>query len=70
MLAVGGGLISQLPGVLSVKTDAKKFESTSAVSSFVSVSIPFGFIKAGIGSLMVVYGAHVTPELIRISFNF
>ena len=61
MLAVGGGLISQLPGVSSVKTDAKKFES---------VSIPFGFIKAGIGSLMVVYGAHVTPELIRISFNF
>ena len=55
MLAVGGGLISQLHGVSSVKTDAKKFESTSAFSSSVSVSIPFGFFKAGIASLMVVF---------------
>ena len=55
MLAVGGGLISQLPGGSSVKTDAKKFESTSAFSSPVSVSIPFGFIKAGIASFMVVF---------------
>ena len=55
MLAVGGGLISQLPGGSSVKTDAKKFESTFAFSSSVSVSIPFGFIKAGIASLMVVF---------------
>ena len=47
MLAVGGGLISQLPGGLSVKTDAKKFQSTSAFSPSVSVSIPFGFIKRG-----------------------
>ena len=31
MLAVGGGLISQLPGGSSVKTDAKKSESTSAL---------------------------------------
>ena len=43
VLAVGGGLISQLPGGSSVKTDAKKFESTSALSSSMSVSIPFGF---------------------------
>ena len=48
MLAVGGGLISQIPGGSSVKTDEKKFESTSALSSSVSVSIPFGFIKVGI----------------------
>ena len=56
ILAVGGGLISQLPGGSSVKTDAKKFENTSAFSSSVSVSIPFGFIKAGIDTLMVVFG--------------
>ena len=55
MLAVGGGLISQLPRGLSVKTDAKKFESTSTFSSSVLVSISFGFIKAGIDSLMVVF---------------
>ena len=55
MLAVGGGLISQLPGGSSVKTSAKKFESTSAFSSSVSVSIPFGFIKAGIASLVVFF---------------
>ena len=60
MLAVGGGLISQIPGGSSVKTDEKKFESTSALSSFVSVSIPFGFIKVGIdyGSFF----AYVTPD--------
>ena len=56
ILANGGGLISQLPGGSSVKTDAKKFENTSAFSSSVSVSIPFGFIKAGIDTLIVVFG--------------
>ena len=54
-LAVGGGPISQLPGGSSVKTDAKKFESTAALSSSVSVSIPFGFFEARIDSLMVVF---------------
>ena len=37
MLEVGGWLISQLPGGLSVKTDARKFESTSALSGSVSI---------------------------------
>ena len=48
MLAVGGWLISQLPGGSSVKTDAKKFESLLLFRRLCQLAYHLVLLKRGL----------------------